>query len=356
MFSITDYTPPEWAKLPNPPTKRIKLGHTPTPLERWSPSGFPEGTELWLKRDDRSGIFLSGNKVRKLEFLLADAIQQGADCVITCGGIQSNHCRATAVSARHLGLDSHILLRTKNTTDDPGFTGNLLLDRLVGANIHLITHAQYRKRAQLMEELAQHLREQGRKPYLIPEGGSNAIGSWGYIEFIRELAVQQAEQGLHFDDLVLACGSGGTAAGVGLAVKLSGLSCKVHAINVCDDAEYFYNIINKIFLESGSSYKGEDLVDIIEGYKGIAYGVSTEQELEWICKLSKETGIIFDPVYTGKAIYGLKQELHNNPKRFQGKRILFLHTGGLFGLYNKIDQLAPLLPLPDNTFTFTSES
>ncbi|MCB9638946.1 MAG: D-cysteine desulfhydrase family protein [Myxococcales bacterium] len=348
MHAIFPYQAPQWSQhLLARPSSRIALAQLPTPLQPWAPPDIPDTWECWIKRDDLTGATLSGNKVRKLEFLLAEAISQGCDIVLTCGGLQSNHCRATAVAARQTGLESILFLRTPTPESPLSLTGNLLMDRVVGAQIQRITPEQYRQRTALMEEKAQQLRAQGRRPYIVPEGGSNALGSWGYIEAIRELSVQLAQLGQPIDDIVFACGSGGTAAGIAAGLALAKLPIRAHAINVCDDAAYFYAHINTILQTWGISSPAEDILDIIDGYMGLGYALSREEELQLLCQTAANTGIFLDPVYSGKALYGLTQALQKTPERFQGKRILFWHTGGLFGLYDKADQLESVLqPTP----------
>ena len=350
--SILAYQPPVWADpMPGKPALRLDLAQRPTPLRRWRVPNLPSGIELWIKRDDQTGITLSGNKARKLEFLLADALQRGADTVITCGGIQSNHARATAVAARELGLDSHLLLNHRQTDRNPGLVGNLLLDRLVGARIHLITYEEYQERERLMQELADRLSAQGRKPYLIPEGGSNALGSWGYLEAVREIQEQAFAAGVDFTDVVFACGSGGTAAGLALGVKLSGWPVRVHAVNVCLNAEYFHKKVGSIVQGMGADYSPADL-DILDGYFGLGYAKSRPEELALMRDVARATGVILDPVYTGKAFNGLWNELSVRSARFKGSKILFIHTGGLFGLYDKLDELAPLFEEPQGGWRY----
>jgi len=220
------------------------------------------------------------------------------------------------------------------------------LDRLVGSEIRIVTPEQYRHNGstKLLQLYEKDLIEKYKKPYSIPVGGSNTLGTWGYIEIVRELATQINQTGQLFSDIVMAIGSGGTAAGIALGVKLCNMNIKVHAFAVCDSAAYFHNHINEIFNELNVPYKSEDLLDIIENYKGIGYAQSTTQELELIKNITFATGIIIDPVYTGKAINGLLQELQHNVSRFGGKNILFVHTGGLYSLYDKENELLPLLP------------
>ncbi len=345
FLNASTYHPPQWATSLQPiPAERLSLAQLPTPMHPWDAPGIPEGVELWVKRDDRTGVTVSGNKIRKLEFLLAEVLRGEYDCVMTCGGIQSNHCRSTAAAARMLGLDSYLFLRTDQPEAIRDLVGNLLVDHMVNATLVPISYEQYRRRATLMDELAAELSEQGRRPFVIPEGGSNALGTWGYIEAIREIQEQCAQAGWQPTDLVFACGSGGTAAGLALGSALAQAPWKVHAVNVCDDAPYFHNIANSIFQDLQAPYASEEILAIIDGYKGLGYAKSQPEELELLRNVAHQTSVILDPVYTGKGYYGLTQELSKNPTQFRGDRILFVHTGGLFGLYDKAHQLQPLLP------------
>lgn len=350
MLATAPYSPPSWSSELHPvPPQFTSLGQFPTPIHRWNLPGVPKGTEVWIKRDDLTGMQLSGNKVRKLEFLMADAKAQGADCVITIGGIQSNHCRATAVAARYLGLDCYLILRTSRTVveDDPGLEGNLLVERLVGAHVSLVSKEEYVQLGSvaLGELLAEKLKAEGRKPYVIPVGGSNSLGTWGYVEFVRELQ-SQLEGGKvtgvkHFDEIVMACGSGGTTAGLALAAHLSNLRTKVHAYAVCDSPEYFYDYVQGLIDGLNAGVKSEDIVRIINA-KGLGYAMSTTEELKLVKEVAELTGIILDPVYSGKALNGMLKDMAENPSQWEGKKVLFIHTGGLLGMYDKVQQLQPL--------------
>ncbi|KAL3143275.1 hypothetical protein ABBQ38_002120 [Trebouxia sp. C0009 RCD-2024] len=351
MLQLEDYSFPRWANAlsAHAPKHRYALGIFPTPLHKWHPPGVPDNVEMYIKRDDLSGMQLSGNKVRKLEFLLAEAVAQGHDCVITIGGIQSNHCRATAVAARYLGLDSHLILRASRelADSDPGLTGNLLLARMVGAHIHTVTKEEYTRTGSeaLLQQLSEKLRRQGKKPYSIPVGGSNSLGSWGYLEAVRELETQVANMGI--TDIVLACGSGGTAAGMALGLHLSGLGCKLHAMGVCDDPDYFYNYLGGLLEGMGATQETigidtRDMVRVVQA-KGAGYAISRQQELETMQHVAQATGVILDPVYSGKAYHTLLEEMQQQPEQWNGRKVLFLHTGGLFGMYDKASQLQPML-------------
>ncbi|CAA6664713.1 unnamed protein product [Spirodela intermedia] len=343
------YEPPAWASQLSPvPSFVYNLGHFPTPIHKWNLPDLPEGTEVWIKRDDLSGMQLSGNKVRKLEFLLADAVAQGADCIVTVGGIQSNHCRATAVAARYLNLDSYLILRTAKrlVDDDPGLTGNLLVERLVGAHVDLISREEYAAIGSvvLADLLKERLVNEGRKPYIIPVGGSNSLGTWGYIEAIREIEqqVQKGQGDVDFDDIVVACGSGGTIAGLSLGSWLSKLKAKVHAFSVCDSPDYFYDYVQGLIDGLQAGLSSRDLVDIRDA-KGLGYAMSTTDELKFVKRVAEATGVVLDPVYSGKAVYRMLKDMAENPAAWRGRRVLFVHTGGLLGLYDKVEEVAPLL-------------
>ncbi len=342
---LHEYSPPSWlGTLKNIPRHRLALAQRPTPLRRWRAPVGGQPVELWIKRDDLTGMTLSGNKARKLEFLLAEAVSRGCNTVLTCGGIQSNHCRATAVAARELGMDCHVLLNHVQTQDDPGLAGNLLIDRLVGAVVHLITWEQYQQRETLLSELAGQLTREGKKPYIIPEGGSNVLGTWGYLEAVNEIVHQIAELKLDLTDAVFACGSGGTAAGLSLGAHLAQWPVRVHAVSVCNTAAYFHAKIDALFDSLGAGVRSTEVLDIVEGYVGLGYAKSRPEELARLRDVALKTGVILDPVYTGKAFHGLCEEWKKVPERFKGNRILFIHTGGLFGLYDKTSEIAPLLP------------
>jgi D-cysteine desulfhydrase len=323
---------------------RIRRARLPTPVEPARRLSHKLGVELLVKRDDLTGSTLSGNKIRKLEFLFAAAAAEGADTVITCGGEQSNHCRATAIAAAELGTRSYLLLRTDNPKQPPAAEANILLDRLVGAEIRWVSREEYKRRAQLFVEVQGHLLAQGRKAYVIPEGGSNAIGAWGYVACVEELAAELGDGPL---TLVYAAGSGGTGAGLILGIKLLGLPWRAVGVNVCDDKDYFVGVIGDIVEQAMTNYglpltfdRGE--IEICDGYVGIGYAKSRTEELETIRDVARTEGLILDPVYTGKAFYGLTQELARNPATF-GERICFIHTGGVFGLFPKARELESIL-------------
>ncbi|XP_060968929.1 putative D-cysteine desulfhydrase 1, mitochondrial isoform X1 [Cannabis sativa] len=343
------YSPPSWASHLNPiPSHSYSLSHLPTPIHKWNLPNLPKNTEVWLKREDLSGMQLSGNKARKLEFLLADAVAQGADCVITLGGIQSNHCRSTAVAARYLNLDSYLILFTSEAfvDQDPGLTGNLLVERLVGAHVELILETEFANigSVALMNHLKEKLIREGRRPYVIATGGSDSLGTWGYIEAIREieqqLLIENAD--VKFDDIVVACGSGGTVAGLSLGSWMSSLNAKVHAFSIYYEPDYLYEIVQGLIDSLEADVASRDIVNIQDA-KGLGYAISTSEELKLVKDIAEATGVVLDPVYSGKAAYGLLKDMSENPKKWEGRKILFVHTGGLLGWYGKIEQMGPLV-------------
>lgn len=330
--------------------RRLALARAGTPLEPLARTSAALGVEILVKRDDLTGAELSGNKVRKLEFLLAEAQDRGADTVITCGGEQSNHARATALAAARVGLRCHLVLRTDDPAAPPAATGNILLDRLAGAAIRWISRADWRRRDQLMAEEAAAVDAAGGRAYIIPEGGSNALGSWGYVACAYELAADLAPLPPRPTTIVHATGSGGTSAGLVMGARLAGLRArgvKVASINVCDDRAYFVAVVHRICEDMDRRWSlnttlGPDDVDIVDGHVGLGYARSRPEELATIRDVCRRDGLVLDPVYTGKAFHGLVAELARDRARF-GERIVFVHTGGIFGLFPAAAELAPLL-------------
>jgi D-cysteine desulfhydrase len=216
--------------------KKLALARVPTPLFRHDELDRLIGTAVWVKRDDLTASGAAGNKIRKLEYLVAEALAHGATTLVTCGGHQSNHARTTAVVAAELGLKSLLLLRTATPSEPPPVVGNLLVDYLVGAKVRFITPAEYRERDQLMARAADELAARGELAYVIPEGGSNGLGSLGYVDAMRVVRAQlDAGDGGGpgtFDAVVHACGSGGTAAGVALGIRRHRVADAAHAMAV----------------------------------------------------------------------------------------------------------------------------
>lgn len=321
--------------------KKLNLANFPTKIEKLEKISKDSGVNIYLKRDDQTGSEISGNKIRKLEYSIYEAIENGCDTLITCGGIQSNHARATAAAGIKLGMRAILVLRSDET---PELEGNYFLDKVIGADVRIISSDDYReRRAEIMKEIKAESDAEGHKAYIIPEGASNGIGSLGYYSAMEEIKEQEKELGIKFDRIVAAVGSGGTYAGLcmGNAEFFNGEK-KITGFNVCDDAEFFKKRSEEIteeaqkYLDKSIIVKAEDM-DIIDGYVGIGYAQSRPEELEFIQKTAKKEGVIFDPVYTGKAMYGMMNEIEKGTFA-KGENILFIHTGGLFGIFSKRDQ------------------
>ncbi|MDU5082670.1 D-cysteine desulfhydrase family protein [uncultured Tissierella sp.] len=316
--------------------KSINFANLPTKIEKLERLSQELGTQIYIKRDDQTGSEISGNKVRKLEFAVQEALDNECDYLITCGGIQSNHARATAAVAAKLGIGAYLVLRGK---EDSEVEGNYFLDKMLGARIKLITAEEYKNsRMEIMEEIRNELAKEGYKAYILPEGASNGIGSLGYCKAMKEILDQEKELGIKFDAIVTAVGSGGTYAGLYYENHIKNTDATIYGVNVCDDDEYFKNIVLGLLKEI-SKYTGEEIyvnkedINILDGYVGKGYALSEPQEIEFIHKLAKQEGVILDPVYTGKAMYGLVEEIKRGTFD-KHKNILFIHTGGIFGWNN----------------------
>ncbi len=318
--------------------RKLRLAHLPTPITELTRLREIVGCRVWVKRDDMTGGPEAGNKIRKLEYLLADALELRAKVVVTCGALQSNHARATAVLAARLGLRAKLFLRLRHGETLPARpTGNLFVDKLVGADVTTITPEEYKDRASIMADAASELSRRGERAYVIPEGGSNGLGALGYVDAMLEIA-EQGRVGLcpkQFDHIFFACGSGGTAAGIALGVAKTGLAGRVHAVCVCDDAEYFETTMRRILPEAESF--DPDLASLRptvafdDREKGPSYGVMSKQQRALVVRVARETGLLLDPVYTGKAMCALAAQVRRGEVSPDAS-VLFIHTGGLPGL------------------------
>lgn len=299
----------------------------PTPIQKLHKiSEMYAPYQIFIKRDDLTGMELSGNKVRKLDFLMAQAIAQGAKRVITCGGIQSNHCRATAFYAQKLGLKTTLVL--KGQVPDH-LTGNYLLNTLLEVDVKIISNEEYRRVDAIMQTLADGYDE---TCYIIPEGGSNHVGAWGYARAFQEITEQMPD----VETIVVATGSGGTHAGLLLGKKLTNRPVSILSVNVCDDAPFFQDkiqhILQTVKKEYGVNFDlKKDEIAVIDGFVGQGYGLVEEKELTAIKRVAQLEGIVLDPVYGVKAWLGFEQLLRE--KKIPGEKVLFIHTGGIFGLF-----------------------
>jgi len=321
---------------------RLRITHGPTPLEPMRRlSEELGGPNLWIKRDDCTGLASGGNKTRKLEYLMAEALQQGADTVITQGATQSNHARQTVAIAAKLGLSSHIILedRTGYTSDDYRNSGNVFLDRLYGASVSEVPKDTDMNRA--MADLADALRAKGRKPYVIPGGGSNPVGALGYVTCALELMDQANNMGLAIDHLVHATGSAGTQAGLvagmhGARAQIPVLGIGVRAAKAPQEERVFALACETAeLLGVPGSVLREDVVANCD-YVGPGYGLPTPGMIEAVTMLARLEGILLDPVYSGKGMAGLI-DLCRKGRFRKGENIVFLHTGGSVALYGYRD-------------------
>ncbi len=325
---------------------QIQWALLPTRIERLSRySAKLPGVDVWIKRDDLTGFCLSGNKVRKLEFSFARALAEGAEGVVTCGGVNSNHCRATAFLAARLGLDVHLFLRTPDGRPPKQLTANTLLDAIAGAKIHWITPEQYQDRDRLMNQFIEGRAREGTTFALFPEGASNGLGAVGFVKAVEELQGQLVNKNLEIDVVVHALGSGGTTAGLAVGRELLRARWTNLAFAVCDDVAYFEKKVRAIATELEPL--GFDPVEIrgltiLDAYKGAAYGATTPEELRFYRRIAQQEGILLDPCYSGKAFFGLHQEIMKG--RFPtGSRVLFWHTGGGFANFAYLDEWAEVL-------------
>jgi D-cysteine desulfhydrase family pyridoxal phosphate-dependent enzyme len=314
---------------------RQTLGFLPTPLcSLLNISRLMDGPTVYIKRDDQTGLALGGNKTRKLEFLLGDALALGCDTLITGGAAQSNHCRQTAAAAALCGLSCHLMLGG----DAPEqVSGNLLLDELLGATVHFCGES---RKGEGIPALVAKLQTQGHKPYVIPYGGSNSLGAMGYVAAFAELLAQCEAQDLKLSKLIFASSSGGTHAGLLLAKLLSGSDIDIIGINIekpeITGVPFAKHIVNLV--KQGAALLGQtvnvDESDVVlrDEYVGEGYGIVGAPEREAISVLAKNEGILLDPVYTGKAMAGLLAMLR--AKEFSAdENIVFLHTGGAPALF-----------------------
>jgi D-cysteine desulfhydrase len=304
------------------PPPRVALARLPTPLEpldrlsaRWG------GPRILVKRDDLTGSTLTGNKVRKLEFCLGEAVALGFKRVATCGALQSNHCRATAVACAQLGIGCTLFLRCEGAPGE--VDGNHLLDVLVGADVRFVTPEEYRALVP------------PRDAYWIPEGASNEVGMWGYLAACEEL------RGRKFAAIVHAVGSGGTTAGLVAGKALFDVESPIVGVCVCDDAAFFLGRIESILRAGAMRWPKlaslpplHAMVELVDGFVGRGYARNRPEEWHLLREVAETEGLVLDPVYTVKAMMGLRQMIRDG--RFtRDEEVCFLHTGGIFGLFPK---------------------
>ncbi len=323
-----------------PDIPRVPLARLPTPLQALDRlSRETGGPRIWLKRDDQTDTVASGNKLRKLEFAVARALAENSQVLITCGGLQSNHCRSTAVVASQLGLKCHLILRG---AQPQVADGNLFLDQLLGASITYLDRREYQDLDAHFADIAARYRTSGLHPYEIPTGASDATGLWGYINCCKELQQDFRNAGIQPTHVVSATGSGGTLGGLIIGNAMHDLGCEITAFNVCDDEAYFVNKIRQDFGDWEERYNApletaQLPINVIDGYVGPGYARATPEVFETISHVARTEGVILDPVYTGKAFHAMLQEIARG--RFKdSKDIVFIHTGGIYGNFPQKDE------------------
>lgn len=329
---------------------RVRLAHLPTPLEPLPRLSEALGVELWIKRDDCTGLAGGGNKTRKLEFLLGDAMEQGADTLVTQGAVQSNHVRQTAAAAASHGLKCEIILeeRTGSKAVDYVGNGNVLLDRLFGAGIRRVPGGT--DMVAELETTADQVRARGGRPYVIPGGGSNAVGALGYVDCAREIVVQADELDLPIDRIVTATGSAGTHAGLVAGLAVMGADIPVLGIGVRAPKDRQEASVLKLARETAMLLGRPDAVTdamVVADcdYVGAGYGLIDQGVVDALTLAARTDGILLDPVYTGKGMKGLIALARAG--RFTsasgGETVVFLHTGGAQGLAGYHGELDAML-------------
>ncbi len=329
---LTPQTPP-----------RVTLARLPTPLEPLDNLHRAiGGPRIWVKRDDLTEGPAGGNKLRKLEYSIGTALETGADVLITAGAKQSNHCRQTAFAAARLGLDCHLVLA--GGPPRSALDGNLLLDDLMGAKLTYVSGAEFEQLPEVFERLCAEHRANGSNPFCIPVGASDEVGLWGYIECARELKRNFEELGIEPSHVVSAVGSGTTLGGLMLGAHIHGLHAEMLGVVVARDRTHFEVTLARLFDDWSTRYGAPLDVELplrlLDGYIAPGYGQAVPRVFETIRRVASLEGLVFDPVYTGKAFDALIQEIEAG--RFSGTDdIVFIHTGGIYGVFPQRDRFEP---------------
>lgn len=323
------------------PDSVVKLAHLPTPIENFPLPGLPEDVAVLVKRDDATGgADVAGNKVRKLEFLFADALRGGYKHVATAGGTMSNHCRTTVAAARRLKLEPHLVLRDDSGSYSHPQNGNVLLNDIMAAHMEVQPAASYNSTTSLEAFVRQVSADQGDNVYSIPVGGTNALGCWGYISAVAEISEQISDR--QVSDIVCAVGSGGTAAG--LAIGCNWLAreqpreLRVSGYTVCDSPAFFYDVISGLSAAvMGRAPPATDLISLYDA-AGEGYGKATDEELQFMSRVARETGVVLDATYSNKAAFAMVQDFAKGTWKPQSAA-LFIHTGGAPSCFAHADRL-----------------
>ena len=315
-------------------TDRLLLCTLPTPLHRLDVLSRKLGTEVWIKRDDLTGFAMGGNKARKAEFLLADALRKGCDVILTAGPIQSNHARVIAAAARRFDLGCHLFLAGQESSPH---TGNMLLNDLANAQIH---HVHSDERQSAMDEFAEQLRGQGKKPYVIPVGGSNEIGALGYVLGFQEFENQLRSLAAAPTTLIFASSSGGTHAGIMVGHALTKSSVTLLGMRVDRDPNperKICSVANDMSKQLGLTNQFQETDVLLNSdYVGEDYGVPSQAGVAALKELWGSEGILLDPVYTAKAMAGLIDL--SRKRKWAKERVVFLHSGGTPSVFSSVPQ------------------
>lgn len=312
--------------------KRVPIAHLPTPVEKLERlTQYLHGPDIYVKRDDQTGLAGGGNKARKLEYLIAEALAQGCDHVVTIGAPQSNHCRQTAAAAAKYGLGCSLILKGNS---QEYLDGNLLLDSILGAHLYW---TEGEPAAEVTNVVTRQLTSMGRKPYVIPVGGSNVVGTTAYVRAMGELMHQLEEQQINIDVIVFATGSGGTQAGLVLGAEVYGFRGQVFGVSVSRPADDLRMQVAALATATAThlglgTMSVMDKVQVNDDYLGEGYGIVGETEREGIHLLAHQEGLLMDPVYTGRAM-GALIDLIRWGAFTRSQSVLFWHTGGMPGLF-----------------------
>lgn len=312
--------------------KRLPLAYLPTPIEKLERlTQFLHGPDIYIKRDDQTGLAGGGNKARKLEYLVAEALAQGCDHLVTIGAPQSNHCRQTAAAAAKYGLGCSLILKGEQCSV---LEGNMLLDALLGAHLYWTEGEEV---AAMVGRVTRQLTSMGRKPYVIPVGGSNVVGTTAYVKAMEELMIQMRAQNLNFDVIVFASGSGGTQAGIVLGAYVYGFRGEIFGVSVSRPAEDLSMQVAALATATAThlglgTVSVAERVEVNDDYLGDGYGVLGESDREGVQLLAQQEGLLLDPVYTGRAM-GALIDLIRWGAFTRGQSVLFWHTGGTPALF-----------------------
>ena len=316
---------------------KLDLANTPTPIHNVRPSAcVPEGLNISIKRDDFTGVEVSGNKIRKLEYVVQDALENDETVLITCGGIQSNHCRATAAVAARLGLKCHLVLSGYESDN----VGNNVLDQIFGAKLTFVAPEEFGNYLKIMEDIKSDYAKRGLKARTIPMGASDALGSLGYFSAFEEILEQEKQSGIVYDTICVAVGSAGTYAGLYLANEVYKSGKNIIGINIYDNNNDYTETIKELVSGAGQILKLDYDINLnnikLWKYAYTGYGHISSEATAYIKSFAKEQGMVLDPVYTGKAFYGIVEEFKKQHPDMKGN-VLFIHTGGMFGALARSD-------------------